>query len=135
LILRKDSTISENNDFQDFRSQDFNQKGQIVLQKFSEKYMNTYTYNSLGQVYSDFFYPNIMKRSQDRPIKTVYFYENDTRGNWIKKIAINLDYKNKIDRNSFTTFETRELTYQDGFTSGSSKYDEAFVRKQLSAYK
>jgi len=135
LILRKDSTISENNHFQDLRIQDFNKKGQIILQKFSEKYMNTYLYNAQGQVASDYFYENIMKRSRSIPRETIYFYENDPRGNWIKKVAISVNYRKKIDKNSFTVFEARELTYADGFTSGSSDYDEEFIKKKISTFK
>ena len=135
LILKKDSTVREINRFEDFKEQSFNKQGQITSQKFSNKYLNTYTYNDQGQMISDLLYQNLMKRSQDRPIKTIYFYENDARGNWIKKVTVSLDYKNKMDSNSFTTFETRELTYQGGFTSGSSEYDKAFVEKKTSAYK
>jgi hypothetical protein len=135
LILRKDSTVSEINHFEDFKVQEFNQKGKITSQKFSEKYLNTYSYNAQGQLISDIFYGNLMKRSQDKPTKTRYFYENDARGNWVKKVTFTLDYKDKIDLNSFTTFETRELTYKDGFTSGSSDYDANFIQKKIANYK
>lgn len=135
LKLKKDHSITETNNFEDFRVQNFNKKGHIVSQEFSNRYLNKYTYNKNGALISDLLYQNLMKRSQDPPIKTIYFYENDSKGNWVKKVTITLDRREKISESSFITFETRELTYTDGFKSGSSHYDESFIKKTTEKYK
>lgn len=135
LIFEGDSTVREVNNFEDFKEQHFNKKGQIMSQQFSNKYLHKYYYNEKGQLISDVFFQNLMKRSQDRPMKTIYFYEHDSRGNWIKKLSITLDYLNKMTEASFMSFESRRLNYEDGFTSGSSKYDTVFIRNKIASIK
>jgi hypothetical protein len=135
LILQKDHTIGEVNQFEDFKEQSFNKKGQITSQKFSNKYLHQYFYNPQGQLISDVFFPNLTKDHQEPPIKTVYFYENDSRGNWIKKLSITLDEFGKMSNTSLVSFESRELNYKDGFHSGSSLYDGIFIRKKTALIK
>ena len=45
LTYEKDSSITEVNNFEDFRIQKFNKAGQITSQEFSNRYLNKYIYD------------------------------------------------------------------------------------------
>ena len=135
LVLHRDSSITESNKFHDFRVQNFNQKGQLISQKFSNRYLNKYYYNENDQIVTDYLYQNIMKRRQERPIKTSYFYENDAKGNWIKRVAITPTNKYQKRDEIFVHLTTRKIKYNDGMVSGSSEYCASFVKQVVQKYK
>lgn len=135
LTKRSDSTITESNSFEDFLESTYNYQGQIIEQESSRKYLTRFTYNENGQISSRSSLEDLQKQSQSRPNTTVYFYENDAQGNWIKRVAISSAYKYQQKDNLWITLTTRKITYADGSVSGSSDYCETFVQKSIEKYK
>lgn len=130
LIFNKDSTITEQNRFEDFKRQTFNQKGWVTSKKYSNTYRTDYYYNDQGQLITDSFHDKLMNRNRIPAINTNYYYEYDSRGNWVKQVIITPQPYKKKDV-LWVRFVSRQLVYKDGLLSGKVDYDEKFVEKTM----
>lgn len=134
LIFNRDGTVSEQNRFEDFKRQTFNKKGWVTSKRYSDAHQTNYYYNQKGQLIADSFHDKLMNRNQIPAIHTKYYYQYDSRGNWVKQVIITpQSYKKEED--PWVYFTSRQLVYKDGFLSGEIDYDQQFVRKVLLKYR
>lgn len=103
----------------------YDELGVLLKSNFPGLHGFTFTY--------DKFHLPILKEQFGSAFKnpaTDYFHEKDNKGNWVKRIAI--EYTNK----GFTslTYSARQLTYQNGTTTGSTAYDKDFAAEAYASF-
>ena len=104
----------------------YNNKGQLI--EYNGEYQHSkYYYYEDGLLSED-----IDSDGTNATSITRYYYEKDKHDNWVKRIEVR-SFQNEKDSETFSV-SARKLTYKNGDITGSTDFDETFVKWELMQY-